>query len=138
MKLSCWSTTRLSARLALLAVGLLSFSACGMQSDNSGARSTPGMPQTIDGPKVEIVAFKFTPEIQTVARGTTVSWVNRDPYYHTITSGKTDGPVNEPDGVFDRDLKERDDVVQVKFERPGTYTYFCKQHNAMNAEIQVS
>jgi plastocyanin len=110
----------------LLVAALLSFYAC--------ANTSRPIPGTI----VEIVEFKFTPEVQTVVRGTTVSWVNRDPYFHTVTSGKTDGPVNEPDGVFDRNLKERGYVVKVSFDEPGTFTYFCKQHNAMNGEIRVS
>ena len=87
---------------------------------------------------VEIEGFKFNPEVVTVAVGTTVSWVNFDPYFHTVTSGKTDGPVNEPDGTFDDDLKDKGDVVNVTFDTPGVFTYFCKQHNAMNAEIRVS
>lgn len=116
----------------------------------SGCSKQPEAPRTIPSPNseaateqiqptnVEILAFKFSPDVHTVPVGTIVSWVNRDPYFHTVTSGKTDGPKNEPDGKFDEDLTEEGDVINITFDIPGTYTYFCKQHNAMNAEISVS
>lgn len=139
MKISGFISPKLSARWLVIPAALLSFSACAMPSDKQPtSKSRPDATQTTSGTTVEIVDFKFTPEVQTIARGTTVSWVNRDPYFHTVTSGQTDGPVNEPDGAFDRDLKETGDVAKVRFDKPGTYSYFCKQHNAMNGEIQVS
>lgn len=129
-------------RAAAAAVGLTMtlFVGCSMEEgarDKAQPEPSPSSAK-IQPNNVEISGFKFQTEVLTVPSGTTVSWVNRDPYFHTVTSGKTDGPVNEPDGRFDEDLKNEGDVINVTFSTPGVYTYYCKQHNAMNAEIRVS
>lgn len=126
-----------------IAIALLVTIAAGCSSSPPAPKSVPNSPPIANSEKVQeidvdILGFKFSPDVHTVPAGTIVSWVNKDPYFHTVTSGKTDGPMNEPDGKFDKDLKEEGDVINITFDTPGTYTYFCKQHNAMNAEIRVS
>lgn len=123
-------------------VTTLFLGACGAQSkpDQGPNKAAPASEEIPDGPitAARILEFKFDPETIDVAVGATVAWTNDDPYFHTVTSGKTDGPENVPDGKFDHDVKNKGDVAKVTFDQAGTYTYYCKQHNAMNGEIRVS
>ena len=119
----------------------VSLSGCSKEPDASNNGTSPASVAgsgKIQETRIEIREFKFSPDVQSVPTGTIVSWVNRDPYFHTVTSGRTDGPMNETDGRFDHYLREEGDVIHITFDTPGTYTYFCRQHNAMNAEIRVS
>lgn len=82
--------------------------------------------------------FSFTTKQVTVKAGESVTWTNQDAFLHTVTSGKVDGPMNIPDGMFDHPLPGNGGTATVTFEKPGTFTYYCKQHNAMNGTITVT
>ena len=86
---------------------------------------------------VEIVEFAYAPKEITVKVGDTVEWVNRDAFLHTVTSGAVDGPENKPDDKFDEDLDEAGSKASVTFDEAGTFTYYCKQHNAMDGVVIV-
>ncbi len=129
--------------VAAACLSVLLFAGCATERKSSTTSPNLTVPTarsaaTVQPTNVEIIGFKFSPDVHTVSPGTTVSWVNSDPYFHSVTSGKTDGPVNEPDGKFDEDLKEQGEIINITFDEPGTYSYYCKQHNAMNGEIRVS
>ena len=87
---------------------------------------------------VAVEDFAFRPARITVPQGTTVRWRNDDAFRHTVTSGRTTGAENKADGRFDLDLPERGSTASFTFERSGTFTYFCRQHNAMDGTITVS
>ena len=86
---------------------------------------------------VEIVEFAYAPKEVHIKAGETVRWVNKDEFLHTVTSGAVDGPENKADGMFDEDLDESGSEATVTFDLPGTYTYFCSQHNAMDGVVIV-
>lgn len=128
--------------------------ACGSESGNDGAGNTETTSVTSktsttsadaesesdSGPStpVAITDFAYTPARIEIAAGTKVTWTNNDKFLHTVTSGATDGPENVPDGMFDEDLAEAGSTASVTFDKPGTYTYYCKQHNAMDGTITVT
>lgn len=61
---------------------------------------------------------------ETVARGTTVRWVNTDATFHTVT----------PDGHDRWDRTETQApgaVLDVLFVNPGTFDYFCEPHRSL-------
>ena len=89
------------------------------------------------GATVEITEFAYSPKQINVKVGDTVRWTNRDEFLHTVTSGEVDGPENKPDGRFDEDLDEAGSEATITFEEAGTFTYFCKQHNAMDGVVIV-
>ena len=86
---------------------------------------------------VEITEFAFSPKQINVKVGDTVRWINRDEFLHTVTSGEVDGPENIADDRFDEDLQEAGSEATVTFDEAGTFTYFCKQHNAMDGVVIV-
>jgi plastocyanin len=68
---------------------------------------------------------KFSPVDLTVKVGTTVTWVNQDGFIHTVTSGVSP---SELSGLFDSGNINGGGTFSFKFEKPGTYDYFCIPH----------
>lgn len=77
---------------------------------------------------VEIVEFLYEPEAMTVASGTTITWSNQDKAPHTATAR---------DESFDTGTLKRGDSAEVTLDQPGTYDYYCRFHQFMNATITV-
>jgi plastocyanin len=77
---------------------------------------------------VKIDNFSFGPAELTVSAGTTVKWTNRDDIPHTVVS---------TDGVFKSRALDTDDSFSYKFEKPGTYAYFCSLHPKMTGKVTV-
>jgi len=78
--------------------------------------------------QVKIDNFSFNPQEITVATGTTVTWVNQDDIPHTVTS-TTD--------AFKSKALDTDDKFSFKFDKPGTYDYYCSIHPKMTAKVIV-
>ena len=77
--------------------------------------------QSEDAPTVAAENIAFTPNELTIAPGTTVTWVNNDPYQHTVTAD---------DGSFDSGLFDQGQTYSQTFEAPGTYAYHCIPHGS--------
>jgi len=77
---------------------------------------------------VKIDNFSYMPHDTTVAAGTTVIWVNNDDIPHTVVS-TTD--------AFKSKALDTDDKFSFKFDKPGTYEYFCSIHPKMTAKVIV-
>lgn len=80
------------------------------------------------GAKVKIEGLKFHPFKLTVARGTTVSFVNRDSVTHTATR----------QGSFDSGRIKAGKSKSVRFGARGTFGYACKIHPSMRGKIVVN
>jgi plastocyanin len=76
----------------------------------------------------EISGFAFTDTIR-VRAGQTVTWTNRDPVPHTVTSD---------DGLWDSGDIAAGGSFSHRFAVPGTYAYHCTYHPAMQATVVVS
>ncbi len=129
----------------VIAAALLALSACGGSSDDtatpttvtaSGATAeTPA--DTSDGPAaaddnvVTISNSRFDNVELRVAPGTTVTFVNTDPFAHTITS-RDDSAVDFDSGEFGQD-----ETFEFTFDEPGEYAYFCQIHPTMRAVVIV-
>jgi plastocyanin len=87
-----------------------------------------------DAPRVTIRTFAFAPKAIEVPAGATVIWTNADDIEHTVTSGTPD----HPEGGFDHSLATKGAVASVRFDSPGTWSYFCKRHSFMRGEIRVT
>jgi plastocyanin len=84
--------------------------------------------QKAEAPEVKIDNFSFGPAALTVPAGTAVTWTNRDDIPHTVVSA---------DGVFKSKVLDTDDKFSFKFEKAGTYSYFCSLHPKMTAKVIV-
>jgi plastocyanin len=113
-------------RLALVAGAALvaALSACGGSDQPSGT--------TADA--VSIKGFLFKPETLGVTAGTTVTWTNSDDIDHTVTSGTPEAPTTG----FDSGNKAKGQTFSHAFASPGTFAYFCKNHNGMRGEVTVT
>jgi len=83
----------------------------------------PARPQT-----VAIKMFAFTPQVITVAPGTTVTWTNADEDPHTVTA---------TDKSFHSAAMDEDDKFSFTFMKPGEYAYFCSLHPHMTGKVIV-
>jgi plastocyanin len=79
--------------------------------------------------EITIDNFSFGPTAVTVPAGTTVTWVNHDDIPHTV--------VSEDLITFKSRPLDTDDTFRFKFEKAGTYKYFCSIHPKMTAQVVV-
>jgi len=92
---------------------------------------------------VEIRTFEFTPGVLDIARGTTVTWTNRDDILHTATAGtaiKKDDFGNydrKPTGTFDGRMEKPGASYSFTFAEAGEFTYYCDRHAHMTGKIVV-
>lgn len=86
-----------------------------------------------EGSSVNIQGFSFNPKILTISEGTVVTWTNRDGVPHTVTSGSR----RSSDGLFDSGSLAKGDTFSYKFNKAGSYEYFCPFHPGMEATIIV-
>lgn len=77
---------------------------------------------------VKIDNFSFGPRTLKVAAGTTVKWTNKDDIPHTVVS---------TDGIFRSPALDTDEAFSYKFEKAGTYEYFCSLHPKMTGTVVV-
>jgi nitrite reductase (NO-forming) len=80
----------------------------------------------------------YSPRALTVAVGTTVTWVNDDSVFHTITSGSSNGTTGTPDGDFDSGEVQNGETFEHTFDTPGTFDYFCTPHPWMVGQVEVT
>ena len=114
------STTTASTADASTADASTTDESSGVEEEQGGADAT-----------VTISQSRFDNAELRVAAGTTVSFVNTDPFAHTITS-KEDAPVG-----FDSGSLEQDETFEFTFDEPGEYPYFCEIHPTMRAVVIV-
>ncbi len=80
----------------------------------------------VDTVVVTIRNFRYVRDRISVKAGDVVVWRNVDPVDHTVVAEDFESPLVEPR----RDYSHR-------FDKPGTFTYYCKPHPFMKAEIRV-
>ena len=79
--------------------------------------------------EVSVVNVAFAPADIEVPVGTTVDWINEDPFAHTVTAR---------DGAFDSGTMDGGAVFAQTFEEPGTFEYFCAIHPSMTGTVTVT
>ena len=114
---------------------LLSASGCGGYSSNSGPATAPSPATTGSSATVSIAAGSetlttnaFSPDVDDVPAGTTVTWVNNDAISHTSTSdsGAWNSGAVAPGGRF-----------SFTFATPGMFSYHCSIHPGMIGTVVV-
>ena len=80
--------------------------------------------------KVAIKLFQFQPARIEVKAGSTVTWVNDDEIFHTVTADKQQSG-------FGGSLDGKGKRFSFTFVRPGIYSYHCDRHEHMRGEIEV-
>ena len=106
------------------------------------------IPKGSANPEVDITKFTskqwYNPAEITINVNDTVRWINNDTESHTVTSGLGGGLASaatnskgKPDGLFDSGLFKPDSSWAFKFNKSGTYNYFCTIHPWMEGIVQV-
>ena len=83
--------------------------------------------------------FDYQPEEITIAKGTTVYWINVDLEGHNITSDA--GQNIEKNLMVQIDLSEDVNtlgIISHKFNEKGEYYYYCTLHPYMKGTISVN
>ena len=78
---------------------------------------------------VDVVDNDFEPKHLTVRPGTEVVWKFEGRAAHDVTSDE---------GAFESDTMRRGDEFVLTFDDPGTYTYYCTLHHAMQGTVVVA
>ena len=78
--------------------------------------------------EIKIDNFSFGPQELTVSAGTTVTWTNRDDIPHTVVSTEK---------FFKSKVLDTDEKFSFKFDKTGTYPYFCSIHPKMTGKVTV-
>ena len=75
----------------------------------------------------------YIPSKIMIKPGETVYWQNQDAAFHSVTSGFYD----DPDGLFDSELLDPEDIFSYKFTEEGIYDYYCTLHPWMKGAVLV-
>jgi len=142
-----------SFRRTSVVLGLAAFAvagaACGSSGSNASGSKASGSTTSVTEAKtaakpnqVQIKLIAYRPAALTVTAGTTVTWKQTDPGFHTITSGTvaqgSSGVTPQPDGKFASGQLATGKTFSHTFIAPGTYPYFCEIHPAtMRGTITV-
>lgn len=87
-----------------------------------------------DAVAVDIKLFQFKPKELEVKKGSTVTWINGDAIEHSVTAGKPGKPAK----AFDSGFFVKGGSFNHTFDEAGSFTYFCKRHPNMQANVKVS
>lgn len=79
------------------------------------------------GRTVVIEGVKYEPETLTVKRGETVTWINKDPFPHTVTAS----------GVFDSHSIPPNRSWRYTAHKAGEFAYSCTLHPNMKGTLKV-
>ena len=96
--------------------------AAGLWFAASGAAAGPSAKHT-----VTIEATSYKPETITVKKGESVTWVNKDPFPHTVTAA----------GKFDSKSIAANGKWTYKATKAGEFSYICTLHPNMKGTIKV-
>jgi plastocyanin len=77
---------------------------------------------------VAVDNFSFAPATTSVPAGTTVTWTNHDDVPHNIVS---------TEHIFKSPVLDTDERFSYRFEKRGTYKYFCALHPRMTGQVLV-
>jgi plastocyanin len=76
---------------------------------------------------VVIEGVRFDPEALTIARGDTVTWINKDPFPHNVTAK----------GAFESQDISAGKSWKYTARKAGTYPYVCTLHPNMQGTLTV-
>jgi plastocyanin len=91
------------------------------------------MPTKVSRPGCDIEDVCYIPSNIVVEKGGSVTWLNEDSSFHTVTSGF----YGEPTDLFDSGYLDPYEYYTLSFDEIGTYDYFCTLHPWMMAQVIV-
>ena len=95
--------------------------------------ATVTMPTKSSRPGCDETNTCYIPSKISIIQGESVTWLNEDAAFHTVTSGTYENP----NGMFDSGHLDPNESFTVKFEESGTFDYFCTLHPWMKGKVIV-
>jgi len=91
------------------------------------------IPIKVSRPGCDIEDICYIPPNIVVEKGKSVTWLNEDSSFHSVTSGF----YPEPSGLFDSGHLDPYESYTLSFDDYGVYDYFCTLHPWMKAQVIV-
>jgi len=91
------------------------------------------MPTKVSRPGCEQDDRCYVPSAIAISAGESVSWLNDDSAFHSVTSGAYGAPT----GLFDSGYMDPGDIFTYTFEESGEYAYYCTLHEWMHGVVLV-
>ena len=91
------------------------------------------MPTKVSRPGCDVEDICYIPSTIVVEKGKSVTWVNEDSSFHSVTSGF----YGKPTELFDSGYLDPYQSYTLSFDEFGTYDYFCTLHPWMKAQVIV-
>ena len=91
------------------------------------------IPIKVSRPGCDVEDICYIPPHIVVEKGKSVTWLNEDSSFHSVTSGF----YPEPSGLFDSGHLDPYQSYTLSFDEFGTYDYFCTLHPWMKAQVIV-
>jgi len=120
-------TTSALARLLGLSLILLVGAGCSKDSSNPYGSTAPA-PSNAPPNTVMMAGMAFTPSTITVAKNTSITWVNNDGVAHTSTSDT---------GLWDTGNIPAGSSKTVTFSTSGSFPFHCTYHSMMTGTVVV-
>ncbi len=96
------------------------------------AQPTQDQPSTVsNGTAISILNFNYVESILNIKVGQTITWTNKDPILHTVTSDLGDTTMNSGDLGFNQ-------TYSVTFTKAGTYKYHDERLVFMKGTVNVT
>ena len=95
--------------------------------------ATVTMPTKSSRPGCDETNTCYIPSKISIRQGESVTWLNEDAAFHSVTSGTYENP----NGMFDSGHLDPNESFTVKFEESGTFDYFCTLHPWMKGKVVV-
>ena len=91
------------------------------------------IPIKVSRPGCDVEDICYIPPNIVVEKGKSVTWLNEDSSFHSVTSGF----YPEPSGLFDSGHLDPYQSYTLSFDEYGVYDYFCTLHPWMKAQVIV-
>jgi len=91
------------------------------------------MPTKSSRPGCDETNTCYIPSKISIRQGESVTWLNEDAAFHSVTSGTYENP----NGMFDSGYLDPNESFSIKFEESGTFDYFCTLHPWMKGKVVV-
>ena len=76
----------------------------------------------------------YLPTELSISKHDSVTWINGDRGFHTVTTGYYD----TPDGIFDSGHVSPSEKFSYTFDQSGEFHYYCRLHPWMEGKIIVN
>ena len=91
------------------------------------------IPIKVSRPGCDVEDICYIPSNIVAEKGDSITWLNEDSSFHSVTSGF----YPEPSGLFDSGHLDPYESYTLSFDEYGVYDYFCTLHPWMKAQVVV-